>query len=86
MIRTKQPRGFTKGAWIMLFVYGAVFVLALLMALTENNYLAGGEDKKTVVAVTQAQYKQYKQSQSARGSGGSRGGRVYVGGGYSYGK
>jgi uncharacterized membrane protein YgcG len=86
MIRTKQPRGFTKGAWVMLVVYGSVFVLALLMALTETTYLPGGEDKKTVVAVTKAQYKQYKQSQSARGSGGSRGGRVYVGGGYSGGK
>ena len=67
----------------MLTVYGGLFIIALLMALTEKTYRHGGEDKKQVVAVTKSDYKAYQQ-ESARGRSG--GGRVYVGGGYSYGK
>ena len=84
MIRTNKKRGLTKGAVVMLVLYGGLFVIALLMAFTEEVYHDGGYDKKEVVAVTQAEFKKYKQAQSARGSSG--GGRVYVGGGYSYGK
>jgi len=86
MIRTKKKRGLTTGSTVMLVIYGGIFLFALLMALTEDVYRSGGEDKKEVVAVTKTEYNSYKQSQSARGSGGSGGGRVYVGGGYSYGK
>ena len=84
MIRTKKKRGLTGGAIVMLVIYGGIFLIALLMGLTEDKFRAGGQDAKEVVAVTQAEYKQYQQAQSARGSSG--GGRVYVGGGYSYGK
>ena len=84
MIRTKKKRGLTIGAIVMLVAYSGLFLFALLMALTDSAYRHGGEDKKEVVAVTQSEYKKYKQSQSARGRSG--GGRVYVGGGYSYGK
>ena len=84
MIRTKKKRGLTASAMVMLGLYSFILVWACVMAFTDTKHVKGGEDRKEVVAVTKSEYQSYKQSQSARGSSG--GGRVYVGGGYSYGK
>ena len=84
MIRTKKKRRLTTGAIVMLAIYGCLTLFATAMALTDSVHRHGGNDARTVVAVSETEYQSYKRSQSARGSSG--GTRVYVGGGYSYGK